>query len=783
MKKHLQILIYTLLSVVAMYGQAEPMKLTMSPDAGLYSGSVRVSITCNYPNASIYYTTNGTAPSTSANRYSNPLFIDTTCVLFAIAYFQGKSCTEIATYVFGMDSTKIAVSCITIEPAQLFDPITGLWVLGPRGSRSFPHVGANWNSDREVKAHWEFFESDHKQAFEGDYAFRVFGGFSRMLAQKSFAMTAREEKYGLKRIDYPIFPDQDIKRYKGIVFRNSGSDFGSTQFRDAMITSLGADMGLEVQAYRPCHTFINGKYWGIYNLREKLNRFYIEDHTGYDADSVDLLEHNAGTKAGSKKHYTRMQTYMREHDLSVQSHFDTVASMMDVNNFMEYQIIEIFIENHDAGGNIKFWRPQKPDGKWRWILFDTDFGFGQHGKDKAIKFNSLEFHTEPNGPGWPNPPWSTFNLRMLLKNDGFRDAFILRFADRLNSTLSPQHAVKRIRKMQKVLEPEIPYHQKRWKYSLEDWYNRVDRMCNFAEERPKYIRQYLREMFPHIGEEVKLQIQIDSGGYVVVNGVFDVNDKTWQGVYFKNLPVALRARPKAGYVFSHWEDQTLKINDRELNVKFNDTIKVLKAVFIRGEHPLAKSCVINEISCRDSTAGDWVEFFNTTNQTVDLTGWRLRDKNENEFVFPAVQLKGNDFLVLCRDKDRFLSVFPKVSAANVLGGLNFGFGSKKERIELYDNNDDLVNAAKYKIEKEFDGQLVSLSLRDPYKENSDEKNWKIMNNAGSPASANPNYIEESKQQQTASLLKYVKIGGIALAAFLGIVGIYMVARKRMRRRV
>ncbi|MDV7398998.1 CotH kinase family protein, partial [Arthrospira platensis SPKY1] len=102
---------------------------------------------------------------------------------------------------------------------------------------------------------------------------------------------------------------------------------------------------------------------------------------------------------------------------------------------MHYQIAEIFFDNQDAGGNIRYWKAKSADAKWRWILYDTDWGFGLH-EASAYANNSLAFHTAANGPAWPNPPWSTFILRKLLENYDYQRAFVNRFADLLNTNFS-----------------------------------------------------------------------------------------------------------------------------------------------------------------------------------------------------------------------------------------------------------------------------------------------------------------------------------------------------------
>ena len=87
---------------------------------------------------------------------------------------------------------------------------------------------------------------------------------------------------------------------------------------------------------------------------------------------------------------------------------------IDIENFIIYQVAQIYFDNTDwPGNNIKFWRPE--NGKWKWILYDTDFGFGIWGNNN-YQNNTLSFALQSNGPGWPNPPWSTLLFRRLVQN-------------------------------------------------------------------------------------------------------------------------------------------------------------------------------------------------------------------------------------------------------------------------------------------------------------------------------------------------------------------------------
>lgn len=766
------------LVTIALYGQ-DTLLLEATPKAGFYRAGMGVELRANRPKATIYYTLDGSLPSSSSARYQGTLLLDSTQVVRAVAFANGQKSTVLTnTYLINEDNIDMPVLSLSIDPNMLFHPVTGLFKRGPKASPKFPHYGANYYSRREFPAHIEFFETDQERVYHSHIGFKLFGGMSRIFPQKSFSLYASKSRHGNKYIRHRVFPQKKQKKFKRLVLRNSGSDFGETHFRDALITSLGRDMGLEVQAYRPSIVFINGRYWGIYNLREKLTRHYIVENFGYHKDSVNLIEHRKDVQAGSRKTYDAMRNYMRRNDLSIQEHFDHVATQMDVDNFMEYEIIQIYIDNRDAGGNIKFWRPQEAGGRWRWILFDTDFGLGHYGRN-GYKMNSLAFHTEPHGPRWPNPPWSTLNLRSLLQNKAFQDQFVNRFLDRINYTFDSSYILPRMDSMIAHIRPQLPRHWKRWKLQERRWKREVDRISDFVRKRPTFMRQYLRERFPHMGEEVNLRIGTNNYGRVVINETIPVLD-TFDGVYFKNLPITLEAKAYFGSRFSHWEVDSERIDGTWLVLRFSQTAHQIRAVFINEDHPKVQQFIINEISFGDTLSGDWLEVYNASDQDLDLTGWTIHSNSKNVFTFPPQTLKAGDFLVVCKDEDRFKRAFP--TALNVVGGLPFGLSSKKEQLLVYDDLKQPVDSTGYHIEDNLQGSIKTIALGDFATDNSHADHWKPSARTGSPASINPDYIRLQDARRWAQFLEYVKIGGVTAALFILMVLGYAKVRQQLRRK-
>lgn len=750
---------FLLLQCTHVFTQANPQRKAMpdivvSKKGGFYAAEQILELSFIDSTAEIFYTLDGRPPGLSSKKYQGPLRINSNTVLQAMAVKHEKrlSNTLIEQYFINDSKTTFPIIAISINPATLYDPAGGLMQNGYRADREYPFRGSNFYSNKEVLCNVEFFEfSDsskgHYSVFKSRMGLSIFGGISRVFPQKSFALYARSE-YGNSHIEHTIFPDQKIDKYKRLVLRNSGSDFGETHFRDAFITAIGKEMGLEVQAYRPSLVYINGRYHGVMNLREKLSKHYFEEHFNIHPDSLDLLEGRGYVKAGSRDAYRKLQSFLAKKDLNDAKNFNELNEMMDLNNFIEFQVIQIYSDNQDAGGNVKYWRERKAGSKWRWALFDTDFGFGHYSKG-GFKFNTLEQQTSFTEERWPNPDWSTFNLRMLIKSSIFRKQFLTRFCDRMNSTFIPSKLIVQIDSMAAFIKPEMPRHWKRWELSPGDWDYRVNQMKEFAEKRPAFMKVFLKKAFPEFGPEVRLLLDIDGGGRVILNDIIEIKN-SFSGFYFKELNFSLKATPHFGHMFSHWAYNERKAtSDRNIIFGFeSDTVRV-KAVFIKKEHPNAKQIIINEISCRDTLAGDWIEFYNSSDRDLNLKGWILKDAADNQYTFPDIKIKKKEFLLLCREKEKFTKKHPNVK--NVLGGLSFGLDRKRDRIELYTADEAPVDSVGYKIGSSKDTVQLVLALRDFDSDNGDyARNWEYERGAGSPGTMNPNYLQWKNKSESAS---------------------------------
>lgn len=736
----------------------QPLELYFSIEGGFYEAPVELKLFA--PEAEIYYTLNGSKPTSRSNVYRRPIRIDETTVVRAVAKIGKKRSHYLGhTYFIAEPASNLATVSIGISPHLLFSPQRGLFMQGSNAIDTlWKKPGANFWSKKEVACNIEIFEPTGECVYRNLSGFRLFGGMSRLFPQKSIAIVARK-RYGKNRIKHKIFGKGEPDKYKFLVLRNSGSDFGKSHFRDALMTSLVDHWDIEKQAYRPAHVYINGTYWGIYNIREKINRYFVEAHSEMDKDSIDLIEHRMSLKRGSRLHYLKMLDFLENNDLGDPVNYAYIQTQMDVQNFMDYQIAQIYFDNRDAGGNIRFWRPQTEDGRWRWILYDTDWGFGLHNK-LAYKSNSLDFHTTPNGPSWPNPPWSTFILRKLLENPSFRDAFVNRFADHLNTSFQPYRVETKIEDLYKQIQPEIPRHLDRWNLSHSRWEDQVELLHKFGRERSNYVRMHLMEFF-NTGGMRRLDLQATDGGAIIVNNNFEVRNEVFKGRYFENIPVSIKAVPDYGYRFLRWEGIEVDDNIRELDMSLTEKRYTIRAVFERFTHPMIGKVMINEISPNNKKSSDWIEIFNYSKNRVSLTEWTLTD-SKNEFKLPAVSLDPNDYLVICQDSAKFAEAFPE--AYNFIGGMPFGLNKRKEKLGLYSILGAVVDSVQYDLLPT--DSTFTLNLLLPYLDNADPENWEMRLGVGSPNDANPYYVESSIRMRQEQWMQMGVAAGVVLICML-----------------
>ncbi len=471
----------------------------------------------------------------------------------------------------------LPVLSLSTNEANLFDYEHGVYVAGvdfdtwrlnnPDTEPNW-NIGANFNRsgvDWEFTGHIEFFEDNGNLGFNQDIGFRIHGGSSRTLPAKSFRLYARN-RYGNELINFPVFKEEKFDSFKRLILRNSGQDWQSALFRDPAIQHIVKHLKFDTQAHRPLILFINGEYWGIFNFRERYDKHYLESVHGVDKNNLDIVTNYYSADEGDMENINALFDYFDEHDFSLNENYAIAKTIIDIENFIDYNITQIFIANNDwPGSNTICWRLRTDsirkneisahDGRWRWLMFDTDVGMGFW---SWYDYNSLERATDPERGK------ATLFLRKLLDNDDFTVSFLNRFADLMNTTFLPERTISVIEEFKKSIEPEIEEHINRWSEpeSYDEWNYNVSRIIEFLENRIVFQQEHLVDFFDLDGLfNVTVDVSHPLHGTININtleikpGQIGINNEPypWKGSYFKDVPGTLEAVPAPGYEFSHWE--------------------------------------------------------------------------------------------------------------------------------------------------------------------------------------------------------------------------------------
>ncbi len=691
--------------------------------------------------ASIRFTVDASEPLPSSPVYTNPIPITETTVVRARLFRNSYRPSSIAsrTYLLEDDHELPVISLVT-APANLFDEDTGIYAFGDDYNDDIPHFGANFWEDWERPVHISLYEPTGELGFELNAGIKIFGGWSRSFPQRSFSLFARK-RYGPGSLDYPLFPDLPYTQYQAFILRNSGTDFLNTNLRDVTLTSLMRGAGLEIQANRPAATYINGEYWGFYNLREKVNEHFIAAKFDLDPDDINIVELDGLAIHGDNSPYLDLMQFVSINNLSIDANYRHVAEQIDIENYIIYNVAQIYFNNNDwPGNNIKYWQPT--GGKWRWILFDTDFGFGIWNSADYFS-NTLAFALETNGPGWPNPPWSTLLFRKLMANQDFRHQFINRYADELNSRFLPQRVRTHIDTTAQRITPEIARHYSRWESSSGSWWGQVNNMRNFGNQRPAQAKEHILTTL-NVADYHQLTIRITDTdeGFVRINNRLTIEEDGWTGDYFEGVPFAVEAFARPGYVFSHWESSQGNLSDRQINVNIRSTmtLRPVYTVNTLAEMPI----VINEINYNSASSfdtGDWIELYNPNNYSVDISGWVFKDDDDtHEFIIPDESIMAEkSYWILARDKNRFQNIYPALN--QVVGNFSFGLSSNGDAVRLFNQEGELQDEVYYGSEAPWpvaaNGDGPTLELIWPDLDNNLTASWASTDNAhGSPGALN-----------------------------------------------
>lgn len=548
--------------------------------SGFYSSAQQITISSAASNYLIRYTLDGSRPSENSSLFTQPIQINSTSVLRVRVYEQDKLPGSIHTYSYFINEpTNLSVLSIAASPGTLFDNEKGIY--------------KNQFKSREIPAVVEFFEPDRVNGFEIEAGLRMTGQASLDYPQKSFTLTT-DSKYGKDIIDYQVFPDRKLNNFTELYLRNAGvPDNRLTMFRDGLLQTLVFNkIDIDCQAYKPAVLFINGEYYGIYNIREKIGSAYLASINNINPDDIDLLEYNQNktpeTVEGSSEEFLKLISFFEQNDLTLQENYEYVKSQIDINEYINYYITEIYYDNiFWLNQNVRVWKERKDGRKWRWILYDTDNAFGAKGPGTSrYQTNTLQLAASPVETG-VYPLWSTLTFRKLLANEEFRNRFIQKFSGYLNTIFHPDSVLTLITEFQWRISSEMFRHIPRWNTggmingllpiaSHIEWQNNIRDMRLFAANRPAFQRQHILTTF-NLSGTAEVTFDISGSGRIMVNDAESISVKR-KGIYFREIPLELKAVPDIGYRFVKWSGISDSLNQNVSIVVISDSLSIT-AVF------------------------------------------------------------------------------------------------------------------------------------------------------------------------------------------------------------
>ncbi len=511
------------------------------PEGVFHAGSVTVELATSSEAATVHYVVGAsTPPSTESPVYAEPFDLSgsESTVVRAIAVEEGLWPSRVATRTFFLDrEITLPVWSITVDPYDLFSSEGGIY--------SEHNIWEDW----EVDAHLELYEDDGTRILETDAGLKLHGGASRTFDQKSLRLLFRSG-YGMTPFVHPLFPDNPVTEFHRLVLRNGGHDDQYAELRDPLSHQLVRDLDIDVQAWRPTIVYLNGEYWGLYHTREKPDRHYVASHHGLDPGNLDMLEFDGWTvNEGDSDDYMALWDHVVFSEMSDEAEYALVEDWIDLEEYLLYQVIEIYSGNYDwPGNNIQFWRPRTEDGRWRWTLYDTEAGW-YNWTDPS--YDNIWHATVGGKVVWPYPNWSTSLFRNLLENRGFRDRFINTYADLLNTRFQRAETLPVFEGMVEQIAGEIETSQQRWGSSLSVWNGHVLRVQSWLTDRPAWARQHILDNFGLVGTwEISLEVDPPGSGTVTLEAI--TVGEAFEGTYFFGVPVKLTAHAAEGFSFTGW---------------------------------------------------------------------------------------------------------------------------------------------------------------------------------------------------------------------------------------
>jgi len=505
-------------------------KVVFSAPGGFYETSFPLSLECLSDLHHVRFTTNGTTPNANSRLYEQPIQLDRNlyshsdiytiqicpedlfylpdsiqhCIVIRAAVFdENDSCvskTFTNSYLIrDLDNidTQLGMLSICADSLALFGFDTGILVPGVHWDSAFPNNTGNYyqhGRDWERLANVEFYEPDDTTFINQNCGLRTHGAISRIYPAKGLKIYAREE-YGKKRFKHRFFDDTPIESFKHLTLKAFAVFWPHAGTNNYLSTQLALQLGIEAAHSRPVIVFLNGEYWGVYFLQEKTDERYLEDYFDINIDDCNIIENWFGkVDHGSNHNFLQMMDWLSEADLSDDDNYEEICRLIDMDNFIDYVILETYIGNFDwPGNNMRCW--QEGNGPWRWIFFDGDYAFILEDFDA---FENVVYTGPYTGS---NNTQATLLFRKLMTNPHFVGQFSSRINELCHGLLQYDSIAPLVQSITQTLEPEISRQTNRFGYpkSLNAWYYGNSVVDHYLQQRTEnYLNgfgQFVQTLF------------------------------------------------------------------------------------------------------------------------------------------------------------------------------------------------------------------------------------------------------------------------------------------------
>jgi len=514
-----------------------------------------------------------------------------------------KSDVATLTYFIGnmlADYAGHPVISIVTDPKNLLDADTGIYVRGhgiTQYDYNFYKKGREW----EREANIDFFDASRRLAFSTGAGIRIRGGWSRDVQHKSWNIYFRQE-YGIDNlVNYPLIPGAvhingrtPITRNKNIMLRNGGNDADITKLRDVFVQSLLTDRNFTTQAAIPCMAYLNGEYWGFYNLQERYSNHYLENKFGVNRNNVIIIE-NWDIDEGSQaefEDFTNRMYYFGTLNMTNQNNYKEFSDFFDITSYIDYFAANIYIGNQDwPDNNWQLWRtrnkePNNPygDQRWRWQMFDTEMSMSIYNDGRPNDF----YREKILGTAYHH---ATQVFIKLLENEEFFKQFIITLMDLSNVNFEYSSSAAKLDELAAVYKPLMAEYNSWFGYSWKTFDAWIFEMKSFLFNiKDAVTKEYLPVHFGSRGitaanlKNVNLYAKYSD---IIMNSLpIKINTTApnpsggiWTGKYYSIYPVTVTAEDIDGYTFANWTVQGGSIISgnsagRSITVSFNNDINI-----------------------------------------------------------------------------------------------------------------------------------------------------------------------------------------------------------------